>query len=402
MREEKNMRPKVIDIYPPSLSSGEKGKEAKTVLAGSRFQKKYILFIMLIVLVSLSYFFYANYRTEIIIYLETEDFTAEEEVLARAIGSLGKGEIRGSMFGVSVVEEGIFPIEGRKNIEEKAEGIIEVCQDYTDSSPTFVKDTRFVSDTGKLFRAVERFTLLPRSKDECAKVKVVAGEPGEEYNIGPDSKFALPGLEGTSAYPKVQGVSFDLTKEGFRKEIPYLSEQEKEMAEKAMQEEILTQGKEKLIKQYGNDYLLKDYVIEIIERSMREVDSETESLKLEIKGEVHVFAIEKAKVTEFIKDLLEDEYTWDREKEEIRWELLRVNFTQREAELALFFQAPVYRAINKETLKRELSGKSFEEAEEWIAGEAGVTEIEMYNRPLGLSTVASNPNRVEIILEFSP
>lgn len=101
-----------------------------------------------------------------------------------------------------------FPASGRKPVERKATGIVTLFNAYSSERQSLVQNTRLLTPEGKLFRLVRAVT-VPGAKIEEGKiipfslsVEVIADKPGEDYNIGPVSRFTIPGFQGS---PKYQG-----------------------------------------------------------------------------------------------------------------------------------------------------------------------------------------------------
>lgn len=92
----------------------------------------------------------------------------------------------------------------QETVSDKAHGIIRVYNNYSSQPITLIKNTRFMSSSGKIFLATSRFTIpgKPLYKD----VEVVAAEAGSDYNIKASS-FSIPGLRGTPLYTSVYGKS---------------------------------------------------------------------------------------------------------------------------------------------------------------------------------------------------
>ncbi len=254
------MRKKVIDIYPPCNKSNRKESACVKKRNIEGCKKGWVLPLVFVIFAFCGYFYYSSYRTEIVVTPITEKFLIEDkEASIRSFGALEDGELRGVVLSEKVSASREFPIEGREVIEEKTEGTIEVCQSYRDSDAPFREQTRFISEEGKLFFAKDAFVLPRRQTNNgCAVVEIIAAEPGEEYNLSTESKFALPGLDGTDIYGKVQGSSFKITKKGFFKEVPFLDDQTKQRAEEKMIEDILVKGKSVLEENYGGEYVINN------------------------------------------------------------------------------------------------------------------------------------------------
>ncbi len=102
---------------------------------------------------------------------------------------------------------------GQEKVTEKATGEITIYNEHSTAKQRLVKNTRFESPDGKIYRITDSVDVPGLTKDAAGKVtpgsivaKVIADVPGEAHNIGP-SKFTIPGLKGSEQYAKVYGES---------------------------------------------------------------------------------------------------------------------------------------------------------------------------------------------------
>jgi hypothetical protein len=396
------MREKVIDIHPPCEKRSGKiscNKEEKKKCSGVL-----PLFVLGIFLFFVGYFYYISYRTEIVISPLTEYFEMEEAVLVRSFGSIGEGEIRGIVLSERVSGEREFEVEGRRMLETKTKGEIKVCQSYRDTPAPFVQGTRFISEDGKIFFAEEGFSLPPKgTNDGCAMVKVVAADAGEDYNISADSVFALPGLQGTTIYSDVKGVSFTMKEEGVLKEVPYLDDLTMASAETQMKEELFEKGREMLIEKHGEEYFIDDdnqYILEVAEKNMVEedVDSDTFSFKLDVT--IKVIAINKEDLDSFIEKSLPSGKMSREDTREMKFNFRRINFEDSEADITLSFSADIHQRVDEEEWKRQLLGVDFEQAESALRAALDVEDVTIKTKPFGLNKVANSLSRVDFVLKF--
>ncbi len=392
----------MIDIYPPSEDT-----ERRRVYEGRKKDKKrerrWVLLAGILLLFFAGYLYYSHYGTRVIIHPSTASIEEEREVLVRGSGSLGNEEIRGVMLSEEVKSSQEFPVEETEMIKERAEGRIEVCQEYSESAVPFREGTRFVSDEGKLFEAVDEFTLPSIHENQgCEWVEVVAAEPGEEYNIGEDPDFALPGLEGTAIYGSVKGRSFELHKEGREEEVPYLGEETMQKAEEEMKEDLLERGREMIESEYAEDYLLtsdEQFTTEIVEKDFQEKEDE-DVFDFTLLVRTKALAIDKQSVKDLIYNFLPEDHTWRKGEEEISFEVKEIDFDKKEGKILLYFAGEIYEEMNRERIKREIIGIDTEKAEEILGEMLEVEKIEVKPFPFGLGRVVEEPERVEVRLKF--
>jgi hypothetical protein len=88
-----------------------------------------------------------------------------------------------------------------KKVSSKASGTINIYNNFNESSQKLVKNTRFESVDGKIFRITDSVIVpgLKDGKSGMVKANVVANFVGEEYNILP-GKFTIPGFKGSARY----------------------------------------------------------------------------------------------------------------------------------------------------------------------------------------------------------
>ncbi len=398
------MKKKVIDIYPPSEGKNKEERRFLEKEKGVSCNKKWIVPVIAVLFFFMGYFYYTSYRTEIVIYPITDDFQLEEEVLAKSSGSVESEEIRGIILQEKISDAREFPIEGRELVESKARGEINVCQEYSDSPVNFVEGTRFMSEEGKVFLAEGRVNLPGRQTNEgCSMVEVVAAEAGEEYNIPSDSKFALPGLQGGRLYSSVSGISFTIKEKGRSEEVPYLDDKAKNDAQEEMKADLLEKGKKALKEEHGEEYFIENdhqYSIDIVERKLKEEEGEDEKFYFQLNVSVKVMAISKEDINSFIGRQLPAGYTWRKETEDLKLDFSTISFEEGEAEILINFLAEIYEDIDKEDWKRQIAGFDFDDARRVLEEDVEVEKIEIKTRPFGLNKVASDVDRVRVIIEF--
>ncbi|MDD4931228.1 MAG: hypothetical protein PHG66_03750 [Candidatus Colwellbacteria bacterium] len=104
-----------------------------------------------------------------------------------------------------------FPASGSKMVENKATGKITIYNAYSSDAQPLVKNTRFVTPDGKIFRVTASLT-VPGAKIVDGKIipssvesAVVADAAGDTYNTKTVSKLTIPGFQGTPKYDGFYG-----------------------------------------------------------------------------------------------------------------------------------------------------------------------------------------------------
>lgn len=93
--------------------------------------------------------------------------------------------------------------------KEKAVGEITISNMYSTLPQTLVKQTRFETKDGLIYRLQDTITIPGYTERENEKVpgtitvKVIADAVGEKYNIGANTDFTIPGFKGSPQYTTI-------------------------------------------------------------------------------------------------------------------------------------------------------------------------------------------------------
>lgn len=173
--------------------------ERKQKRGGGKRRWRKILIIVVIVLILLFLGLSSFTRATISIVPQHESITVNGTFLASRVES--PDALPYEMF--SVTRDGAERVVavGEKYVEAEASGTIVVFNDFDENEQLLVANTRFETPEGLVYRVQEPVSVPGQTVNSdgevvpgSVEVRVVADEPGEEYNIG-KTTFTLPGLE---------------------------------------------------------------------------------------------------------------------------------------------------------------------------------------------------------------
>lgn len=132
-------------------------------------------------------------RTQPVVFDQSVSFSAAPAASA-ATGTLPY-TIQESDFEDSTV----VAAQGVEKAEDKATGNIIIYNSYSTAPNRLIKNTRFETPEGLIFRIPESVVVPGKSGSTPGQIEVTvfADQPGEAYNIGPVAKFTVPGLKST-------------------------------------------------------------------------------------------------------------------------------------------------------------------------------------------------------------
>jgi hypothetical protein len=110
---------------------------------------------------------------------------------------------------------------GQEKVAERASGTMTIQNAYSSTKQRLIKNTRFESTNGLIYRITESVEIPGYTKSSdgaivpgIATAKVIADGTGEQYNI-PAGSFTIPGLKGSEQYEKVTGTTKEPMTGGF-------------------------------------------------------------------------------------------------------------------------------------------------------------------------------------------
>jgi hypothetical protein len=120
-------------------------------------------------------------------------------------GAAATGTVPAKTVSATARAEKLLPATGEATVQSKAGGTITIYNEYSAEPQALVRNTRFETPTGLVFRVQEPVTVPGKTAAGPGQVdaRVAADQVGESYNIGPIARFTVPGFAGK---PQFDGV----------------------------------------------------------------------------------------------------------------------------------------------------------------------------------------------------
>ncbi|HWO07207.1 MAG TPA: hypothetical protein VNM40_01330 [Candidatus Paceibacterota bacterium] len=172
-------------------------------------------------------FAFASTSITVIPYSQTVTFDASTPFTAYPEASAAPGTIPYTVMTQVFEDSAVVQASGTENVEEQATGNIVIYNDYSEEPVRLIKNTRFQTPEGLIFR-------IPASVDVPGKtaegpgsieVTVFADQAGPDYNVGPFERITVPGLRSTKEmYENVYAKSTTAFSGGFSGARPVVPE----------------------------------------------------------------------------------------------------------------------------------------------------------------------------------
>lgn len=162
-----------------------------------------------------------------------------------------------------------FSSTGKEFIEEKAKGQVELYNQFSSSPQTLVGGTRFLTETGMLFR-LGKTIVIPGAKIEEGKIvpefvgaELAADKAGEESNSGGELKLMIPGFKGTAKYGSFYAIAKSGFSGGFRGEARVVSKEDIKKSEEQATKQAFDGLKEEISRKIPSGFSLLDPLREV-------------------------------------------------------------------------------------------------------------------------------------------
>jgi hypothetical protein len=376
----------------------------------SNFLRKLLTIIFLFAILFISFYYLSSQKAEIKIWPKLETIKLEKEIdfqrdanlelanLKAPFVVLEKDETKTQKFQASLVNE-----------ERRAEGVIKVYNFYSTAPIVLKEQTRFLSEKNKVFRATEKIVIPARQKEGketipgIVEVKVVAAEPGPDYNI-PPSKFSIPGLVGTPLYTMVYGESKESMTGGFSAKVNQVLAEDLTKAKEAIKSNL----EEELIRKFKEDY--KDKFV-IVENSLRtEVVAESASAKVgdkvsefdySLKLKAKIFAVDRDSAFKMAKFLIGEELKTSQKnilenRLKVAFKKIKEETEENNFKALIKIEGKLMDPVDLKVLKTALAGKSRTESLFFLKDKYENAEIQL--SPFWLKRIPDNLEKIDLKL----
>jgi len=312
---------------------------------------------------------------------------------------------------ISLEEEGskTVPSTGEKNVETRATGKIIIYNNYSTQSQRLIKNTRFQTTAGLVFR-VDSSLVVPGQTEKDGKLvpgsieaNVSADTAGDEYNI-PISDFAIPGFKGDPRFDKFYAKSKTVMIGGFKGTVKTASANDLETAKielmATMKESLVRKTKE----QIPNGYILYDNAIYLTYESLSQKDNNEIKLKASLHGIIFnknnlALFIAKKTIPSFSEDAVTSETlnTLEFKPDSLEvapWQTGNLPFNLNGTTTILWL-------IDEEKMKNDLAGIAKDQVETIFRNYPGIERAEVELNPAWKSTLPDEADKIDVIVRKS-
>lgn len=198
---------------------------------------------------------------------------------------------------------------GEETVEEQATGMIEIIK-TTPGAERLIKNTRFESPDGLIFKIVESIVVPGAVKDSSGasvpgtiRAEVFAESPGEEYNLNAGTRFSIPGFkEGgfTELYNAIYAENRSDFTGGYAGPKFIINEDELAIAKQSLQMELRDSLLSRMEEKKPADFVLFPSAVTFTYTSLPAVEYGEDLVTIKEEASLQIPTFQKDSFAEFI------------------------------------------------------------------------------------------------------
>lgn len=297
-----------------------------------------------------------------------------------------------------------LPLSETKKVESKATGTIIVYNNFDSNPQKLIKNTRFESSGGKIYR-INQSISVPGKKGMTpgsVEVTVYADSYGAEYNIAP-SDFTIPGFKGSPRYTGFYGRSVGAMKGGAGGNMSLVSQSDLNSAKDELAIEMTQTLKDQLSKvtKDGTVPLYNAITVSFSDNEDKVMTGTTATYEVTAVG--YLMLAKESELANMIATETMRDYNSQPVKlnytNELTFTLKKdaLPYSDNSLDVLVDGKPRVVLVTDTEALKSNFLGKNRSDAPKIIESLPSVSQIEMSFFPLWLSNIPTNKDRVSIV-----
>lgn len=217
------------------------------------------------------------------------------DVSATVTGKINPGSEELGYELLTLTEEGERQVtaSGQQQVSEQAQGTITIYNAYSTGVQRLIKNTRFESADGHIFRISDSVEVPGYTKNSDGSTKpgsiaasVFADGPGEEYNVAA-GRFTVPGLKGSEQFEKIYAESSQPMSGGFEGLKYAVEESEMTTVTGQLQEELKTKLTDRLKNERPNGFILYDSSVVFDFETLPASDAGNGTVVVKVRGTLY-------------------------------------------------------------------------------------------------------------------
>ncbi len=304
----------------------------------------------------------------------------------------------------SITKTKTLSLSETKKVEAKATGNIIIYNNFDANPQKLIKNTRFESSGGKIYRINQSITVPGKTGNTPGSIEVTvyADSYGSDYNIAP-SDFTIPGFKDTSRYAGFYGRSAGTMKGGSSGNMSLVSQSDLDSAKDELAIEMMQKLKDNLSKitREGTVPMYDAVTVSFADNEDKVMAGVTSTYEVTATGYLMLAnETELAKVIamETVRDYSGQTMKLDYKKE-FKFTLKQgaKPYSDQSLDVLVEGKPRVIQVTDTEALKEKFLGKNRSDAPQIVQTLPSISQIEMSFFPPWLSNIPTDKDQIYVV-----
>lgn len=330
---------------------------------------------------------------------QTITFSPSSQFTAYPSGTAASGTLAYTVRTLDLDDSEVVQSQGMVHAEEKASGSIVVYNDFQTSPLRLVKNTRFSTADGLIFRTPADI-VVPAKKGSTPgqiTVTVIADQPGAQYNVAAGT-FTVPGLKSSPSYTHVYARSSQAMAGGFVGERPGVDEASMSAAKAAVRSRLEAKARDSIGSE--KDALVIPDLVQITYQDDAPTTEAGGGVRIREKAHVviPIFAMSAFASTIAEGAGIADPVAWVAPGSDFGAQLLNASTTvgSEPIQFTLSGTATVVWSVDAAALQKALAGKPQSSFQGIVQNFPGIQEAHARVEPFWKSTFPTDPAAIKV------
>lgn len=288
----------------------------------------------------------------------------------------------------------------KRKVESKANGEITIYNNYSENSQKLVKNTRFETSAGVIFRITDSVVVPGKtgSTPGSTKAKVTADSFGEQYNIKP-SKFTIPGFKNSPRYEGFYAESYSDMKGGANSEKYVVSDEAIALADTAMQNTIKQNLMKNTFSKQIEGYIYATNTIYFVYSNNLDDYESGKASEYEVYGTAYVYMLDRRAFSDKLAKIANKNYNKDDAYYVQDYSTLNINpksDMQKDKSITVKGKGNLIYGVDFTKVKQDLIGKNEAEYSDILSRFSSIEKADISISPFWVHTFPSNPDKLKI------
>ncbi|MEK9195454.1 MAG: hypothetical protein AAB975_03700 [Patescibacteria group bacterium] len=304
-----------------------------------------------------------------------------------------------------------FDATGSDYVSQKAGGRVRIYNAFNVSPQALVATTRFMTDSGILFRLPKGITIPSAKKDAAGSIipqfietDLIADKPGEGSNIEGEVKLRIPGFKGNPKYDGFYAVAQTGFSGGSIGQGRVITRDDLTTAQEKVSKKIFDDLKGSMVQKIPSPFRLVDSLAEI---AIKTIDAPKEKTKTDrftvtAKAVARVFVFRDADVIKLLNELLlkaDSTKAFIDASADFRYQIKNVNYDKKIAGIAMNGAIKTKKIVSVEDITNLIAGKKEGSLIDALNKRRDIGTFRVAFFPPWIFSAPTNSRQIHVIIE---